>query len=113
MSKTLVSGQESWQQDIPSQPRILTTSDTVGLTQMEGSTKTEVESRLLFSVLASVITSVIISYVVAILVFNHVDGMARSGYFPVTYKQGDVVITAMVPMYMTEEERRKTIWGKK
>lgn len=113
MSKTVVSGWESWPQGTPSQSHTSMTSGTVASDLTEKSTKIVREDQLRYSLIVGAIAGALVAFVVCRFSLTYSDGMKRSGYFPVSYKQGNETVTAMVPMYMTDEERRKTIWGKK
>lgn len=113
MSKTVTFGQESWPQDTPLLLPTSTTSDTVELVMTEKSTRTEGESRLLYSVVAGAVAGALVAYIVVRVCITYTDGLVKSGYFPLNYVEGGQKVTAMVPMYMTKDELRKMVGGEK
>lgn len=111
MSKTHTLGQESWRQDTPSPSHISTTSDTAVLEMTGESIRTEAESRLLYSVVAGAVSGALVAYVIVKIGLTYMDGFVKAGYFPISYVDKGQKLTAMVPMFMTEEERKKTVRG--
>lgn len=107
MSKTAVLGQESWPPDTQSPPHIWITSDTGDLMETEKSIRTEAESHLLYSVIAGGLAGMLVAFVVTMLSLKYCDGLERIGYFPISYTRGNTHIDAVLPMYMTQENKEK------